>query len=157
MFSSDFCKCCSMVPWQYSLVAWGGPLLLVGILLNSDGAFACPAVQKSAPVFGIVFPVHKVFFINSALRDKLPCGRALWSFRHFLSVWAGGLQIPFLGVCANSRLRDSPLPLVSLLTCYMPLFLLMSHLALELLWLYWGKGFGKSVLSSAIKGIISLL
>lgn len=50
-FSNYFCKCCCVVAWQCSLVAWGGPLPLVDILLNSEGTFACPAGQKSPPFF----------------------------------------------------------------------------------------------------------
>lgn len=73
-FSNYFCKCCCVVAWQCSLVAWGGLLPLVDILLNSEGTFACPAGQKSPPFFLIAFPVHEVFFINSALEDKLPGG-----------------------------------------------------------------------------------
>lgn len=50
-FWDDFCKCCSLVPWQCSLVAWGGPLPLLDVFLNSEGAFARPAVQKSTTSF----------------------------------------------------------------------------------------------------------
>lgn len=80
-------------------------------VLNSEGAFACLVVQKSTTYFLIVFPVHEVFFINSVLKDKLLMGglsdNSDISFLFVLEV----LQIPILGVCANSRLWDSLLPL----------------------------------------------
>lgn len=98
-FSNGFCKCCSVVAWPCLLVAWGDPLPLVGILLNSEGAFACPAVQKSTTSFLIVFLVHEVSFINSTLEDKLPggekCSLMIQRFPFCLGWW--GYKIPFWG------------------------------------------------------------
>lgn len=98
-FSNYFCKCCSVVAWQCSLVAWGGLLPLVGILLISEGAFACAAGQKSPLFFLIVFPVHEVFFINFALKDKLPGGEKgclmIQTFPFCLGWW--GCKFFFLG------------------------------------------------------------
>lgn len=68
----------------------------------------------------------------------------------------GGLPFYLLGVCVIQR-WGIPSSRCHCWHCYVPLFLLVSYPAPELLWLYQEKVFGKSVASSAIKGIIFLL
>ena len=162
-FSNDFCECCSMVACQCLLVAWGDPLPPVGILLSSGTSLkGCVLVLQciNLPLsFQLSFQFMKPFsWILPWRTNSLVGKRALWWFRHFLSVWArGGCSFPSGGLCSFKG-EDSFLPPQGhSWYCYMPLFLLVSYLAPELLWLYWGKGFRESVAASAVKGIIFLL